>query len=107
MTEPDYSPVHIFIEVVCLLNTRQDMIEDRIKKNILEFLDPLKGGDDKKGWGYGKPLTVFELYHIVEETEGVDHARSVIIDNHPALKIKKIKGLIHPVDITIKIMENK
>jgi hypothetical protein len=107
VTEPDYSPVNIYIEVVCLLNTRQDMTADRIRKNILEFLDPLKGGDDKKGWGYGRPLTVFELYHIVEETEGVDHARSVIIDNHPALKIKKVGGLIHPVDVTIKIVENR
>jgi hypothetical protein len=105
--EPDYSPVNIYIEVVCLLHSRQDMTVDKIKKNILEFLDPLKGGDDKKGWVYGRTLTVFELYHIIEETEGVDHARNVIIDNNPALKIKKIKGLIHPVDVTMKIVENK
>ncbi len=107
VTEPDYSPVNIFIEVVCLLQTRQDMTADKIKENILEFLDPLKGGHDKKGWVYGRALTVFELYHIIEETEGVDHARSVIMDNNPVLKIKKIKGLIHPVDIIVKILGNK
>ncbi len=107
VTEPDYSPVSIYIEVACLSHTRQDITADRIKKNILEFLDPLKGGDDKKGWVYGRTLTVFELYHTVEETEGVDHARSVIMDNNQDLKIKKIKGLIHPVDVTVKILGNK
>ncbi len=103
--EPAYSPVDIFIEVACLPHARRNISADKIRKNILEFLDPIKGGDDKNGWIYGRTLTVFELYHIIEKTEGVDHAIRVIIDKDPALKIKKIKGLIHPVNITVEVGE--
>ncbi len=105
--EPVYSPVDIFIEVAYLSHARQDITADKIKRNIQEFLDPLKGGDDRKGWVYGRTLTVFELYNIIERTEGVDHAISVMMDKDPALKIKKIKGLIHPVNIKVEVVGNK
>ncbi len=105
--EPVYTSVKIYIEVVCLPHMRTDRIVDKVKKNILDFLDPLTGGDDKNGWPYGRMLTIFEIFHIVEETEGIDHADNVILDDEPGLKNKKIEGLIHPVNISIKVAGKK
>jgi len=105
--EPVYSFIKIYIEVTCLSSTRSSITIKKIKKNILDFVDPVTGGDDKKGWPYGRPVSIYELFHIIEETEGVDHADKVILDDNPGLKNKKIDGLIDPVDISIKVLGEK
>ncbi len=105
--EPVYSPLNIYIEVVYLPNVITHLASKKIKDNITEFLDPLRGGDEKKGWVYGRDVTIFELFHIIEETEGVDHAESVVMDENPSLKIKQIEGLIHPINITVNVVGNK
>ncbi len=102
--EPVYSPLDVLIEVAAISPAKTS---NKIKKTIWEFLDPIKGGDDGKGWVYGRPLTVFELYHKIEETEGVHHAISVVMDNDPGLKVKKINGLIHPLNITVNVRDDK
>jgi len=55
------------------------------------------------GWPYSRPVSIYELFHIIEETKSVDHAINVILDDKPGLTNKKIVGLIDPVDISIKI----
>ncbi len=104
--EPVYSHLNIYIEVVLLPNILTDLTSKKIRDNIIGFLDPLKGGDEKKGWIYGRAVSIFELFHIIEETEGVDHAESVIMDENPSLKIKQIEGLINPIDIIVNFVEN-
>jgi hypothetical protein len=105
--EPHFSSLTIDMDVVCVPDARTDLTYQRIETNIREFLDPIKGGDDKKGWVYDRALTIFELYHIIEETDGVDHADRVIMDGDTSLKIKPIDGLIHPINIKMNEMENK
>lgn len=105
--EPVFTPLNIYVEVVCVPDFRSDPTSHVIRKNINEFLDQLEGGDNKKGWDYGRALTIFELYHIIEETEGVDRVVSVVMDGNPSLKIKQIEGLIHPINIKVNVVENK
>jgi hypothetical protein len=105
--EPVYSSIKIYIEVAFFANSRSALIIENIRRNILEFLDPLTGGDDKTGWAYGRPVSMYELFHIIEETDGVDHANTIIIDDKPDLKIRKIEGLIDPVEISIKVEGEK
>jgi len=103
--EPVYSSLKIFVEAACHSGSYStiEIIKKNIQKNILDFLDPVTGGDDKMGWPYSRPVSIYELFHIIEETQSVDHAINVILDDKPGLTNKKIVGLIDPVDISIKI----
>ncbi|PWB50736.1 MAG: hypothetical protein C3F06_11765 [Candidatus Methanoperedenaceae archaeon] len=105
--EPVYSLLKIQIEATLLPHASARIIKRNIQKNIEDFLDPVKGGDDKKGWPYGRPVSVYELFHIIEETQGVDHVDNVILDDKPGLKNKKIEGLMGKVDISIKVAGEK
>jgi hypothetical protein len=105
--EPVYSPIKIYIEITCLTSSKSSLIIKKLRKNIQDFLDPVTGGDDKKGWPYGRPVSIYELFRIIEETEGVDHADKVILDDNPDLKNRKIEGLIDPIDISIKVAGGK
>ncbi len=104
--EPVYSLLNIQIDVT-LLPQAVSSSKEMIKKNIMDFLDPVTGGDDKKGWPYGRSVSIYELFDIIEETQGVDHADNVILDNKPGLRNKKIEGLVGKVDISIKVTGEK
>lgn len=107
--EPVYTPVKIYIEIVSEFQSeiRKEELRDNIKKRIQDHLDPLTGGYDKKGWSYGRTLTIFEIDRIIEETEGVDCVKLVSFDDDLKLTSKKIDGLIHPVHISIKVIEEE
>ncbi len=107
--EPVYTAVKIHAEIVSQFQTeiRKEKIRDNIKQRILDHLDPLIGGYDKEGWSYGRTLTIFEIDRIIEETEGVDHVKLVTFDDDLKLTSKKIDGLIHPVHISIEVIEDE
>ncbi len=84
-----------------------DTIEDRVAKDIFAYLDIIGGGPEKTGWPYGRNLTVFELYHIIERIETVDYVKS--IDEKSAgswrsLKEIEVAGLLHlrSLEITVE-----
>ncbi len=105
--EPAYSSLKIEIDAACRPGSEaaKEKIKRDIEKNIVEFLDPVNGGEDKKGWPYGRPVSIYELFHIIEEIGGVDHSVRIVLDDRPGLTIKKIDGLIDPVEISIRISE--
>ncbi len=105
--EPVYSYIKIYIEVTCLPSSKSSITINKIRKSILDFLDPVRGGDSKKGWPYGRPVSIYELFHIIEKTSGVDHVNNIILDDNPDLKNKKIEGLIDPVEISVKVEGEK
>lgn len=101
---PVYTDVAIDAEIVCYPYAKVEDVKKKIRKDILEYLDPLTGGADKKGWHYGRPITIFEIDRIIEEIEGVEHAKSVVLDRDEELIIKEIKGLVHlkPENLTVE-----
>lgn len=106
--KPEFTPLKMNIEIICLPHARAKTVEKKIKDAIITYLDPLKGGPDKHGWPYGRSLTVFEIDRIIEETDDVDKTKSVIFNDISDLIIQTIKGLIKisPADINIKVEED-
>jgi hypothetical protein len=107
--EPVYTPIKIHAEIACQFQSeiRKEDVKDNIKKGILRHLDPLIGGYDKKGWTYGRTLTIFEIDRIIEDIEGVDHVKLVTFDDDLKITSKKIDGLINPVHVSIKVIEEE
>lgn len=76
-----YPPVYIKISVRANVMplAGQDPMEvvRRVEKRISEFLDPLKGGEDGKGWPFGRPVYLSEIYNLIDGVDGVDYAEDV------------------------------
>ncbi|MEK7993734.1 MAG: hypothetical protein AAB403_08020 [Planctomycetota bacterium] len=72
---PEYQDVDIKATVIRDLSSRLPIDEVRraTQGAIRDFLDPLKGGPEGKGWEFGRALFISELFQIVEEIPGVDH----------------------------------
>ncbi len=54
-------------------------VENRVKEALADFLDPLRGGPDKKGWPFGRSVYPSEIYQVLDRVEGVDYAAEVSI----------------------------
>ena len=107
VNEPDFTGIKMDIEVEVFSqidSNNKVEIEKKIRKKIGDHLDPVSGYDTK-GWPYGRNLTIYEIYHVIDDSEGMYHVKKVQFDNDVSLTCKKIDGLIFPVDLTIKVVE--
>lgn len=79
---PMYTPVHIETTVVRDPGSRLDRkaVERNVKEAIIEFLSPLTGGVDGKGWEFGRSVFRSELYQRIEDTPGVDHVQRLLMN---------------------------
>lgn len=51
--------------------------EQKVRKQLHEFLHPLTGGPAGEGWDFGRDLAASDLYLLLEEIEEVDHVRAL------------------------------
>ncbi len=70
---PGYLDVAVHFKVTPKSNTAADLLETRVKKRLQEFLHPICGGIDSKGWPFGRDVVISEIYRVIEETAGVDY----------------------------------
>jgi uncharacterized phage protein gp47/JayE len=47
--------------------------ESGVRKKLKDFLHPLTGGPDGKGWEFGRSLAASDIYVLLEKVPGVDH----------------------------------
>jgi uncharacterized phage protein gp47/JayE len=84
VTGPSYRDISIRAEIVTELQrteTRSD-IRTKIEENLRQFFHPLKGGPKGEGWPMGRAVHVSEIYYLLEDVEGVDYVKEVILDNN-------------------------
>lgn len=101
---PVYTDVAIDIRVVCYHYATPEKVETDVCDRILKHLNPFVGGDEGTGWTYGRPLTVYEIAQIVEETGGVRQSELVRFDRGE-MNVKKIDGLVNVVSINIGVVK--
>ncbi len=101
---PVYTDVAVDIRVVCYHYATPKKVEKNVRDRILKHLDPFVGGDEGTGWSYGRPLTVYEIAQIVEETGGVRQSELVRFDRGE-MNVKKIDGLVNVVSINIEVVK--
>ncbi len=83
-----------------------DRIKRQIDRNLRRFLHPLCGGRDGKGWPFGRSVYKVDLYHVVEEVEGVDFVEGVRMrdlardEETEQLRLED-NQLVHLVDVTV------
>ena len=53
------------------------IVRDRVRARLFEFLNPLTGGQDGKGWSFGRDLFASDIMAALLTVPGVDFVRSV------------------------------
>ncbi len=103
---PRYTSLKLKVEMSCKSYADIDATKKSVEEKIYDHLDAIKGGPDKKGWPYGRNLMVYEIFHVIEKTEGVDNVISVIdASTNKAFKAKSIKELPVLDKLTIEVKE--
>jgi baseplate J-like protein len=74
---PEYVPVTIEATIFAKSLDDVSTAEQRVKKQLEEFLHPLKGGREKEGWEFGRDLAASDLYALLEAIDEVDHVDSL------------------------------
>jgi hypothetical protein len=77
---PDY--IRVGVETAVKYTTLESgkIIEGRIIDNLKEFLNPLRGGQEKTGWTLGKNLYFSEVCSVIKNTPGVDYIDDITIN---------------------------
>jgi hypothetical protein len=71
---PAYVRVNVNATVVPMDTFRDDsQIRDKVLKKLNDFLHPIKGGVDEKGWPIGRSIYLSDVYNLIENIEGVNY----------------------------------
>ncbi len=76
---PDYIRVGVEANIAYTNPTSGKIIEGRVIDNLKRFLNPLHGGQDRKGWTLGKNLFISEICSEIQNTPGVDFIKDITI----------------------------
>ena len=67
-------------------------IQREIGDRLRFFCHPLRGGKDGRGWPFGRNVFKVDLYHVVEEVEGVDFVSKIrIYDEDKKVEVEQIR----------------
>ncbi len=76
-------PAYVKVSVKCNVSVKkrssQAAVSKRVQKALEAFLDTLKGGNDGRGWPFGRSVYPSEIFRIIDKVEGVDYATDVSI----------------------------
>jgi hypothetical protein len=78
---PQYSAIHLEATVVRGRQSRLDRatVRQNVVNAVRDFLHPTRGGDDGRGWPFGRSIFRSELYAVIEGLPGVDHVRELLL----------------------------
>ena len=83
---PQYTTVRISADIVRNPQIGAESVLDNINKKLVDFFHPLTGGppeSNQKGWPFGRDVYISEVYHILEDTEGIDYVNAVDLFHRP------------------------
>lgn len=96
-------PSYVMVSISALLATEYidaiPVIEHGAKTKITEFLHPLTGGTEGKGWSFGSAPCISDIYSILENIEKVDYVTNVSIKlqsdvDSKVIEINETSGMI-------------
>ena len=70
---PVYLKIGINISVIVFADQDETLIKAKIIEAIKQYFDPINGGLDAKGLGFGQPVYISDLYALLDAMDGVDY----------------------------------
>jgi predicted phage baseplate assembly protein len=69
---PAFQGVTVVAVVRADAKASADVVRERALHRLFEYLNPLTGGPDRKGWPFGRPLTTGEIFGVLQGVKDVD-----------------------------------
>ena len=82
---PDWMEVTISATVVPVSFQAADFVGEYVVAALEQFLHPLTGGYEGKGWRFGRRPYRSDIYSLIESVAGVDHVRDLAIAESPTI----------------------
>lgn len=79
VVRPRYRDLKIRVSVIRHPAGSSDAVKGAIVNSVREFLDPLKGGKNRRGWPFGRPVSKVDIFQVCETVPGVDFVDKVAI----------------------------
>ncbi|MEU9132730.1 putative baseplate assembly protein [Kitasatospora sp. NPDC048540] len=70
---PRYQGVTVVARIIARQYADFDQIRKEALDGLYQFLNPLTGGNDGKGWPFGRDVQVGEIYSVLQRVNGVDY----------------------------------
>jgi predicted phage baseplate assembly protein len=77
---PLYIRVDVTVEIALASMEGASTVEQATQERLASFLHPLTGGLDGAGWDFGRRVHQSDLYALIENVPGVDHIRSLDVE---------------------------
>lgn len=79
---PFVRPVRVALDVVLNADANSTQMSEKITSGLTDFFSPITGGSNQSGWEMGRGVYPSELYHLIENIEGVHHVEGLtLFDN--------------------------
>jgi predicted phage baseplate assembly protein len=72
ITPPRYLGVTAVIRVRPRLRADPDEVRAAVLQALYHYLDPLRGGPERDGWAFGRPVLLGEVFGVALQVDGVD-----------------------------------
>ena len=68
---PTYREVEVDAQVIAQTTSNTDQVAQAVQQSLLNFFNPLTGGDDGTGWDFGATIYFSDIYRTILNTPGV------------------------------------
>jgi predicted phage baseplate assembly protein len=79
VTGPKYAEVVVEVTVVPLSLERAATVETAVTAKLKKYINPLTGGPDETGWGFGQEICLSDIIALIEGVEDVDHVEKIVL----------------------------
>ena len=76
---PRYQAVDINAEIVPVSVPEGGIVASRVREALQKYLHPLEGGKLGAGWDFGEDIALSEIAILIEDVEGVDYVKNLMI----------------------------
>lgn len=83
VTGPVYVEVTVYARIMAESIDDVPVVEQEAGSQLKDFLHPLTGGSDQKGWEFGKIPCFSDFYALLEKIEGVDYVADLSLKLTP------------------------
>lgn len=88
---PDYLPVDIHATIAVLDPAEAGAVEQRARAALKQFLHPLRGGPQGRGWEPGRDVLLSDVASVLERVEGVDYVEELALLLNGGLQGERVK----------------
>jgi hypothetical protein len=74
---PQFFKVGIKVTVVPLPDELEPKVKERVADAVRNFFDPLNGGEDGRGWPFGRNVFISEIYSLLDRLPEIDYVNSI------------------------------